>query len=99
MSVSVLPLLAAQGAAATPRVLLALGLMIVALLVLSVVLLALRRRLLSPDRDATTGLFDDLRQMLREGRITQEEYDAVRKRMAARLSGERTASPQPGEDR
>ena len=87
------------GSAALPRLLLSLGLMIAALVVLGIVLVALRRRLLTPQRDQPTGMFEDLRRMLREGRITQEEYDAVRRRVASRIAGRSDPDEAPAEDR
>ena len=69
------------------RILMWLGLMIGALVVLGVVLTALRRRLLAPARAPEAGMFDQLRRMREEGRITPEEYDAIRQRMVSRLAG------------
>ncbi|MFG0283387.1 MAG: hypothetical protein ACF8R7_03105 [Phycisphaerales bacterium JB039] len=87
------------GSAALPRLLVSLGLMIAAVVVLGVILVALRRRLLAPQRDQPAGMFEDLRRMLKEGRITQEEYDAVRRRVASRIAGARDRADSPPEDR
>ncbi len=53
-------------------------------------LLAYRRRVFRDESpsDATGGLLDDLRQAVREGRMTPEEFDAAKHAMAMRLRGE-----------
>ncbi|MBL8762978.1 MAG: hypothetical protein JNM07_01760 [Phycisphaerae bacterium] len=50
-----------------------------------------RRRLLGGDRtNPAEGLFEDLRRMHREGRLTQQEYDAARKNLAKGIAGHAT---------
>src|SRR5688572_22904699 len=47
----------------------------------------MRKRLFSPESAASPGtMMEDLRKMRDEGQITAEEYDSVRKNMAARLA-------------
>lgn len=77
----------ATGTPDVVRVLIASGLLIAAALAAGVALMILRRRLLSPDQPARGGIFDDLRAMRDSGAMTQEEYDAARKKAAARLAG------------
>lgn len=94
--------LAQTDSTAVGRALLWIGFMIGALVVLSVVLVALRRRLLRPDPEPAVGMFEHLRRMKAEGTITEEEYDAVRRRMASRLAGRDelpppAASPAPAD--
>ncbi|TVQ61362.1 MAG: hypothetical protein EA378_09105 [Phycisphaerales bacterium] len=53
-------------------------------------LLAYRRRVFREEtgRDVTGGLLEDLRQAVREGRMTTEEFEAAKRAMAMRLRGE-----------
>ncbi len=78
----------AQPGSGSVRILIAVGLLILVVLAFGLFALRLRRRLLADDSSGPTGqlLLDDLRQMLKRGEITQAEYDAMRQRMAARMS-------------
>jgi hypothetical protein len=102
----------AEQSGAIGRILISLGLMIGALVVLGVALMALRRRLLAPERAPEAGMFEQLRRMQADGRITPQEYDAIRQRVVSRLAGneggsrtdsrgvgvsERVDSSQPGQ--
>lgn len=82
---------AAQGGTpASPAAgLIAVGLLIGLVMILGLVILAVRKRMLRDDTDDRTGatLMDELREALREGRMTQEEFDAAKRVMVARLRG------------
>jgi hypothetical protein len=75
------------------RILLWVGVLIAVLVVLAIVLMALRRRLLLPDQPPEVGMFEHLRRMREEGSISPEEYDAIRRRVATRLSGRESEAP------
>lgn len=64
-----------------------LGILIVVAVVGGALLMVYRRRLFAPDSSSQAGLLDDLRAMRDQGQISPEEYDAARKRMAARVAG------------
>ncbi len=72
--------------------LVAVGLLIAAVMILGLIVLALRKRLFREERadEAGAGLLDDLREALREGRMTQQEFDAAKRAMVARITGGRT---------
>jgi hypothetical protein len=55
------------------------GVLIVVVVAAALVLLKYRGRLLARDSDAALheGLFENLRRMRNQGRLTQEEYDAA----------------------
>ena len=78
----------------------AVGLLIGLVVLLGLAILAMRKHLLSQDASdrGHAGFMDELRRSLRDGRISQEEYDAARKAMVARLTGQATPekSPQRG---
>lgn len=67
--------------------LVAVGAMIAAVMVLGLIVLALRKRLFRDEAEDRTGagLMDELREALREGRMTQEEFDAARRVMVANI--------------
>lgn len=94
----------AQARDPTP-VLIWIGVLIVAVVVLFAALMLVKRKLFGREKDNATdrGLFDDLRAMRDRGEITQAEYDATRKAMAARITGKPVApkeKPKPdGPDR
>lgn len=79
----------APGSTGSTRILVAVGLLIVLVLGFGLFALRLRRRLLADDAADPQGpfLLDDLRAMLRRGEISQTEYEHVRRRMAAKMSG------------
>lgn len=76
-------------AAKTVDVLIWVAVLILCVIGLGLAILAMRRRLLSRDADSDfqSGILDSLRAMRDEGRLTQEEYDAARRRMTARFAG------------
>ena len=64
------------------------GGLIVLVIGLGLVILALRRAMLSKQGGmAEAGLFDSLREMRDSGAISQQEYDAARKNMVSRAAG------------
>ena len=78
--------------AATRRVgeyLATIGALIAVVLVAALILMRYRGRLLARDADTALheGLFENLRRMRDQGRLTQEEYDAARRKMAAKAAG------------
>jgi hypothetical protein len=87
------PSLATQGA---PRgsvtsidVVLWVGILIVADIVGGAIIMYLRRRLLAKDAGAHSGglLLHDLRDMLKRGEISEEEFQAAKDAITARVSG------------
>ncbi len=73
--------------APTTQVLIWVGVLIVVVAVGGGVLLAYRRRILDKGTQDQGGLLDSLRAMRDSGHITPDEFDAARKRMAARVAG------------
>ncbi|CAG0955012.1 hypothetical protein PHYC_00414 [Phycisphaerales bacterium] len=71
------------------RLLLWLGIFIVAVVILGVAIMMVRRRVLGSDmsRETEQGFLDELRQMRDSGKMTKEEYDLARKSLTARLAG------------
>lgn len=82
--VGIIPTLAL---APTTQVLIWVGVLIVVVAVGGGVLLAYRRRILDKGTQDQAGLLDSLRAMRDSGQITPDEFDAARKRMAARVAG------------
>lgn len=73
----------AQGASAAGSVVVWVIALIVAALVGGLVILAVRKKMLEPDRTEVTsdGLFDSLRRMRDNGEITGTEYENARRRI------------------
>jgi hypothetical protein len=71
------------------------GLLIVAAVGLGLAILILRRYLLAKDigGEAHVGLMESLRAMRDEGRISPEEFDIAKRRMAARAAGRSPDQP------
>jgi LPXTG-motif cell wall-anchored protein len=64
------------------------------ILVGGLLVLLLRRRLLAAEAETSAGgLMEDLRRMRDSGQMTQEEYESVRRNMAARLAKDGFGSP------
>jgi uncharacterized membrane protein len=80
---------ATGGGAGVASVLIWVGLLMGLVLVGSVVVLQIRRRLLAND-DTTNpgGLMEDLRASVRRGEMTQEEYDATVRAIALKMRGQ-----------
>lgn len=79
----------AQSSGSTGQVLLWVGILIGAVITLSVVVLILRRRLLGPDRSLNNpaSIMESLRAMRDRGELTPEEYERTRQAMIARATG------------
>lgn len=59
-------------------------------------ILAYRRRILGPSQsEIQTGLLDELREMRNRGDITEEEFNATKRAMAARAAGKPLPPPEP----
>lgn len=88
---------AAAKAPPLPQVLAWLGALIFAGLALGLTILFFRRRLLSKDSgsEMQSGLMASLREMRDDGRLSPEEFDTARKRMAARAAGRDPDTPAP----
>lgn len=70
-------------------VLITIGLLIASIVILSIVLLALRRRMLASERhDQGVGLFEEIRRLHASGELSDEEFERARQRMIARVKGE-----------
>lgn len=74
-----------------------LGVLIGVVVLLGLIVLVVRRRALAAERDAQSDrlLMESLRELRASGRMTEDEYAAARRTMAARISG-RTLTPKPG---
>ena len=98
----VLPWLLARDALPTnlPQYMLAMGLVAVALLVLVAIVAVVRQKLLRRNQrfDLDSGFsLVDLRQMLRDGQITEAEYERARASVAAHgLKAAGADAPRPG---
>lgn len=90
-----LPLILGADQAATNKVLLLIGIMIAAVLAGGLIILALRRRILQRETgDAGAGgLMENLREMVRKGQISEEEFKLARRKMADRIAGRNAAGP------
>jgi len=77
-----------------------IGILIGAAVVLGAAIVFLRSRLLADQRDDLgAGVMEQLRRALREGEMTQEEFDAAKRSLVARISDPRqnpdNAPPDP----
>lgn len=74
-----------------------LGILIVITVVAGLVVLAVRKRILSKSTDGSDegSLMDSLRGMRDRGEMTSEEFEATRRAMIERLRGDRAAPGQP----
>lgn len=81
--------------AATNKVLLLIGIMIAAVIAGGLIILVLRRRLLQREANdaAAGGLMENLREMVRTGQISEEEFKLARRKMADRIAGRNAAGP------
>ena len=71
-----------------------IGVMIGALVIAALVLLIFRRRVLAKDSGGVSaGMLDELRAMLQRGDLTQEEFDAAKAAMVAKLAAKPGAAP------
>lgn len=93
--------LLAQSPRTTPsQIFFVVGLLIGAAVVLGLVILLVRRKMLSNESTSAqqSGLMDQLRQLRDSGQISPEEYDAARKSMVARLAREAPKPPRPSDE-
>jgi hypothetical protein len=93
------------GPSTSVDVLIWVGALIVAVLLLGIVILLLRKRLFVKDGEDATGMLDQLRAMHKRGEMSTEEYDAARKALTARVAArlpdakpvQRRAAPPPAD--
>lgn len=81
------------------RLLMVIGGLIVAVIALGIVMLVVRRRLFAKD-SAMSGdqsIMEQLRSMHKRGDLTEEEYDAARRTMAAKIA-KRTKKELPADE-
>ncbi len=73
-----------------------LGILIVVVIAGGVAIMMYRRKVLANDDASASagGMMDDLRRMRDSGQMSQEEYDAVRRNLAAKIAG-RPLDPGP----
>ncbi|MGQ0627151.1 MAG: hypothetical protein ACT4PL_03515 [Phycisphaerales bacterium] len=69
---------------------LTVGLLVLSVIIGTVVVLAMRRRWMAKEKAEATsvGLMESMRTMLRDGRISQAEFDAAKAGLATRLRGQ-----------
>lgn len=80
-------LLAQTNKAGTADALLWIGLLILVVIVGSLVVVALRRKMLdNASADQETITMSDLRAMVEKGQLSQDEYDVMRAKMAKKAS-------------
>jgi len=72
------------------------GILIVAIIALWVIVQLVRKRMLgASDAAASESLFADLRRMRAAGEMSDAEYEAARKALAARIAGKKDVVPKP----
>ena len=76
----------ARGHGDTGGVILWIGVLIAVIMVGFVALMWVRRRMFMGESDQSGGLMDSLRKMRDTGQMSQQEYDAARKAMVARIA-------------
>lgn len=64
-----------------------LGALIVVVVVAGLVIMKIRASMLSKEREGDDGVFAGLRAMRDAGKLSSAEYDAARKRLAAKAAG------------
>lgn len=87
--------LPSTGAASSVDVLIWVGALILAVLLLGIVILLLRKRLFAREADDASGMLSELRRLHKSGELSTQEYDAARKALTVRVAG-RASAPQPG---
>lgn len=82
----------------TTDVLVVVGALIVALVGLGLVIMFLRRRMLSPDSASwgQAGVMEELRRLRDSGELSPEEFEAVKGKIAGRVLGSARKKPPPG---
>lgn len=83
-----------QGSGSIGQPLMWVGIMIVVVVIGTIVLMAVRRRMIGQrvEISATFGTMEDMRAMVARGDMSQEEYEQVRKAMIARVKQAQDAS-------
>ncbi len=76
----------AGGASTSVDVLLWVGALIVAVLILGILILLMRKRLFVQAGEDAGGMLDQLRALHRAGNLSTEEYDAARKALTTRVA-------------
>ncbi len=76
---------------ATSRGLVSVGLLLVLAIIGGLAIVFVRKRILSHEQDTDTAasLMDDLRGALRDGAISQEEFDAAKRAMVAKMTAQK----------
>ena len=71
------------------RLLILIGILIVAVVALGLVVMVVRRRVLASENEmaGARSLMDQVREMHRRGEMSDAEYEATRKMLAAKLAG------------
>lgn len=64
-----------------------LGALIVVVVVAGLIIMKIRASMLSKGRESDEGIFAGLRAMRDSGELSLDEYDAARKRLAAKAAG------------
>lgn len=64
------------------------GVLIGVVVVAGLIVMAMRRRLQRDDRVGSAGLFEDMRRLHAEGKLSDEEFARVKERMSRRMSDE-----------
>jgi len=70
-----------------------IGLLIVLVVAGGWAVMHIRRRLFEEDKHEPLGVLEHLRQAVRDGEMTQEEFEQAKKAMSAKLRGEPDAAP------
>ena len=84
-----------SGNTTSVEVLMWVGALIVAVLILGIIILLIRRKLFTRDESSATGVLDELRRMHNTGQMTTAEYEAARKSFTARIAAKMPDSPAP----
>jgi predicted nucleic acid-binding Zn ribbon protein len=83
----------ARDSSASTHVIVLVGVLIALVIAGGVVVMLLRKRLLAKDdASADVGLFDALKQMRDRGEMTQEEYEAARRKVVEKTKAAMKAS-------
>ncbi len=75
-----------SGASTSVDVLVWVGALIVAVLILGIAILLIRKRLLAKDAEQVSSMLGELRRMHKSGELTTAEYDAARKALTINVA-------------
>jgi len=100
MGLAAVPILAqaASGSGSdVGRILMWVGILIVIVVVGTIVLMTVRKRIMMGSAQGREGFstMEDMRAMVARGEMTQEEYEKVRKAMIAKMRGTNGTTPAP----